>query len=289
MDHRPRKIAKWVAQVFFQDNIKNMSLILLVIIVFSGVGFYSAYVIQDEKITRLTGEKDSTIDRLSSEVSYLRNIWGDLIAEYEEMEIEMRRYEDDYMQKSVEYTDLSEKYSQLDEDYTRLLQEYADLNSSYVLERETLVNRTRVGDEKFKIFFNDLSLEYHQDVIVSINTVIDTDMAGILTGHPFSEKTVISIGWNYTEEPDLNATLKEAYASIEQYVNATSLNNTMMKDDYEILYVNFTSIVDGKLWYALVSTWYDAGTSRQYLCVVRQEEANVVATFSELMASLRKY
>jgi len=276
--------------VFFQENIKNIFLVLVLIVFFSGVGFYSAYVLQDEKVTQLTGEKDSTINRLNSEVFYLRNIFGDLLVEYEELEKEASFYENDYIQKSVEYTDLSEKYTQLEDNYTILLLEYADLSSSYVLERESLIDKTIVDDNKVKIFFNDVSLDCHQDVLVSVHTHIDTNLINILTGYSFTEKTVIAISWSYTaEEPDLNATLKEAYGSIKKYVKAASFNNTMIKDEYKIRYTNFTAMVYGEMRYALISTWYDADMSRQYMCMVLQEEGNAVATFSELMTSLRKY
>ena len=276
--------------MFFQDNIKNIFLILLVIIIFSGLGFYSAYVIQDEKIAKLTGEKSSTINRLNSEVSYLRNIFGDLLIEYEELEKEMRMYENDYMQKSVEYKDLSEKYAQLDYNYTSLLTEYADLNSSIVLERESLLNKTRVGDNNIKIFFNNVSFECPQEVIVTVNAFVNTNITDMLTGNPCNEKTFITLSCNYSlDEPNLNATLKEAYRSVEKYVNGTGLNNTMIKDDYKIRYTNFSAILYGEQRYVLVSTWYNANTSHQYLCVVQQEESTVVATFSEMMASFRQY
>jgi len=276
--------------VFFQDNIKNMFLILLIIIVFSGVGFYSASVIQDEKIAKLAGEKDATINSLNSEVTYLRNIFGDLVMEYEELEKEMGSYESEYMQKSMEYVDLSEKYAQLEENYTSSLQEYAVLNSSYALEMEAFINRTRVGEGKVRMFFNDVSVECPQDVLVSVHTHIDTNLINILTGYSFTEKTVISIGWIHAaEEPDLYTTLRAAYESVKKYVDAASFNKTMMKDDYMIRYINFTATVYGEMRYALVSTWYDIGASRQYMCIVLQWESDTVATFSELMASYTKY
>lgn len=274
----------------FQDNIKNVFLILLIIIIFTGVGFYSAYIIQDEKMTELVKKNNSTINSLNSQVSYLRNIFGDLVIQYEKLEQEMEESENTYMQKDLKYEELSEKYSQLDDSYQSLSQDYADLYSSIVLEREVFLNKTKVAENSVKLFFNNISFECPQGVVFSVNDLVNMNLTEILTGNSCKEKKVITLFWRYEEdEPDLNATLKEAYGSDEKYVKGTSSNNTLVKGDYTIRYINFTAIVDEETRYVLISTWYMADTSHQYLCVVQDNENTVVATYREMMMNWYQY
>ena len=279
--------------MFFQNNIKNIFLILVIILVFSGLGFYVAYFIQGEQMAEIVAENNSTINRLSSEISYLRNIFNDLVIQYDKIEKQINELQTESMQKNYEYEDLSQKYAQLNNSYQSLLNDYMALNSSSVLERETFINKTRVSENHVRIFFNNISFEYPQDVVVSLDgpyESLPTNCSRLFKGTTHDGKTIITLSWSHLEdEPDLNATLIDACGSIEYIVNKTGPNNTLIKDDYRIRYTNCTLLVDGEMRYVLISTWYLSSTSHHYLCVVQQDENTVVDTFMELIARFYQY
>ena len=287
------KTRKQANIMFFQDNAKNIFLILVIILVFSGLGFYAAYLIQDEKMTEIVAENDSTVNRLSSEVSYLRNIFNDLVIQYEKIEKQINELQNESTQQNQEYEDLSQKYAQLNTSYQSLLNDYRALNSSNALERETFHNKTRVSENHVRIFFNNVSFEYPQDVVVSLDgphESLPTNCSQLFTGTSNDGKTIITLSWSRVEdEPDLNATLRDAYGSIEDYVNKTGLNNNLIKDGYKVRYTNCTLLVGGETRYVLISTWYLSDTSNHYMCVVQQDEDTVVDIFMELMASFYQY
>jgi hypothetical protein len=279
--------------MFFQDNVKNIFLILVIILVFSGLGYYAAYLMQDSKMTEIVAENNSTINRLSSEVTYLRNMFNDLVIQYEKIEKQINELQSESTQQNQEYEDLSQRYAQLNSSYQSLLIDYRALNSSSVLEREAFHNKTRVSENHVRLFFNNVSFEYPQDMVVSLDgphESLPTDCSRLFKGTSNDGKTIITLSWSRVEdEPDLNDTLRDAYHSIEIIMNKTGLNNTLIKDDIRIRYINCTYLVGGEARYVLISTWYLSGTSSQYLCVVQQDEDAVVDTFMELMDSFYQY
>ncbi len=287
------KTRKQAILMFFQDNIKNIFLILVVILVFSGLGFYAAYFLQDEKMKEMVAENDSTVNRLSSEVSYLRNMFNDLVIQYEKIEKQVNELQSESTQQDYEYGDLSQKYAQLNSSYRGLLNDYRALNSSSALERETFHDKTRVSKNHVRVFFNNVSFEYPQDMAVSLDgphESLPTNCSRLFAGEPNDGKTVVTLSWSHVEgEPDLNATLRDACSSIGIYLNKTSLDTTLIIDDYEVRYTNCTLLVGGETEYALISTWYLSRTSYHYLCVVQQDENTVVDTFMELMAGFYQY
>jgi hypothetical protein len=279
--------------MFFQDSVKNIFLILVIVLVFSGLGYYAAYLMQDSKMTEIMTENNSTINRLSSEVTYLRNMFNDLVIQYEKIEDQMDELQSESTQQNQEYEDLFQKYAQLNTSYQSLLNDYRALNSSNALERETFHNRTRVSENHVRVFFNNVSFEYPQDMVVSLDgphESIPTNCSRLIMGATHDGKTTVTLSWSHVEdEPDLNATLRDACGSIEDYVNKTGLNNTLIKDDIRMRYINCTLLVGGETRYVLISTWYLSDTSNHYLCVVQQDEDTVVDTFMELMASFYQY
>jgi hypothetical protein len=278
--------------MFFQDSVKNIFLILVIILVFSGLGYYAAHLMDDDKMAEIVAENNSTINRLSSEVSYLRNIFNDLVIQYEKIEDQMDELQSESIQRNQEYEGLSQKYAQLNTSYHDLLNDYRALNSSSVLERETFRNKTSVSENHVRVFFNNVSFEYPQDALVSLDGPHDgvpTNCSRIFAGAASEGVTTITLIWGRVEgEPDLNATLRDACGSIV-YVNVTGVSKTLISDGFRVLYTNFTVLVDGETSYALISTWYLSGSSSQYLYVVRQSEDTVVDTFMELMDSFYEY
>jgi len=286
------KTRKQANVMFFQDSVKNIFLILVIILVFSGLGYYAAYLIQDGKMTEIMTENNSTINRLSSEVTYLRNMFNDLVIQYEKIEKQIDELQSESTQRNQEYEGLFQKYTQLNSSYQSLLNDYWALNSSSVLERETFRNKTRVSENHVRVFFNNVSFEYPQDALVSLDGPhedVPTNCSQLFAGAASEGVTTITLIWGRVEgEPDLNATLRDACGSIV-YVNVTGVNKTLIRDSFRLLYTNFTVLVDGETSYALISTWYLSGTSSHYLCVVRQGEDAVLDTFMELMDSFYQY
>jgi hypothetical protein len=278
--------------MFSQDSLKNVLLILVVIVVFSGVGFYTAFYMQEDKITGIVSEKNSTVTRLSSEVVYLRNVFDDLLVQYERLEDQVEELRDEAAQQSAEYERLSQMYAQLNGSHQGLLDDYRALNSSYVHETEAFLNKTTMQKDYIRVYLNNVSLEYHQDTAVSLDgphESVPTNCSQLITGWPQDGRTTVTLSWSHVEdEPDLNATLTDARGSIELYVNKTSLNHTLVKDDYRVLYYNFTIEMGQEMRYMLISTWYMSDTGHQYLCVVQQDEDTVVEAFLELMARFER-
>ena len=278
--------------MFSQDNLKNIALILVVIVVFSGVGFYTAFNMQENKITGIVAENNSTVIRLSSEVVYLRNVFNDLLLQYEEMEDQVDELRDEAAQQSAEYEHLSQMYTQLNSSHYGLLDDYRALNSSYVLEKEVFQNKTTMQKDYIRVYLNNVSLEYHQDTVVSLDgphESVPTNCSQLIAEWPQDGRTTVTLSWSHVEdEPDLNATLTDARGSIGFYVNKTSLNHTLVKDDYRVLYYNFTIEMGEEMRYMLISTWYMSDTGHQYLCVVQQDEDTVVEAFLELMARFER-
>jgi hypothetical protein len=278
--------------MFSQDSLKNVLLILVVIVVFSGVGFYTAFYMQEDKITGIVSEKNSTVTRLSSEVVYLRNVFDDLLVQYERLEDQVEELRDEAAQQSAEYERLSQMYAQLNGSHQGLLDDYRALNASYVHETEAFLNKTTMQKDYIRVYLNNVSLEYHQDTAVSLDgphVSVPTNCSQLITGWPQDGRTTVTLSWSHVEdEPDLNATLTDARGSIELYVNKTSLNHTLVKDDYRVLYYNFTIEMGQEMRYMLISTWYMSDTGHQYLCVVQQDEDTVVDAFLELMARFER-
>ena len=260
----------------------------MIILIFSGLGFYAAYFLQDERMKEIAEENDSTVNRLSSEVTYLRNIFNDLVIQSELIEKQVSELQSASVQQDIEYDDLSQKYDQLNSSYQGLLNDYRALDSSYLLERETFHNKTRVSKSHIRVFFNNVSFEYPLDMMVSLDgphESLPTNSMQPLAGTPNDGKTVVTLSWSHVEdEPDLNATLRAVCGSISIYLNKTSMDTVVIIDDYEIRYTTCTLLVGKETEYALISTWYLSSTSYQYLCVVQQDENTVVDIFLELMA-----
>ena len=278
--------------MFSQDSLKNIFLILVIIIVFSGLGFYAAYFLQDGRIEEMAAKDKSTIDRLNNEVLYLRNIFNDLVIQYEIIDTQINELQDESAQQGNEYGNLSLRYVQLNNSYQGLLNDYDALNFSYSIEKEAYREKTRVRGDSVRVFFNNVSLEHPLESVVSLDgphVFLPTNCSRLLGGAA-REKMTITLSWSHVEEePDLNATLIEAQASIESHVNETGSSRTLVKDGYRILYANFTVLVDGETEYVLISTWYLSGASHHYLCVVQPGEDTVVEAFTELIASFSQY
>ena len=278
--------------MFSQDSLKNISIILVIIIVFSGLGFYAAYFIQDGRIEEQAAKDQSTIDRLNSEVQYLRNMFNDLVAQYEIVEEQINELQDQSARQGHEYGNLSLSYTQLNSSYHGLLSDYSALNSSYLQEKEAYREKTRVRGDSVRIFFNNVSLEHPLDTLVSLDgphVTLPTNCSSLLTGATHNSTTV-TLRWSHAEdEPDLNATLSDARASIGKYLNKTGANTTLVKDGFKVRYANYTVLVGGEKEYVLISTWYVTDTSYHYMCVVQHREDTVAEAFTELMDSFSQY
>ena len=279
--------------MFFQDGIKNIFLILVIILVFSGLGFYAAYYLQDERMKEIAKENDSTINSLSNEVVYLRNVFNDLLIQYEKIKEQVDELQEEAAQQSTENEHLSQMYTQLNSSHQSLLGDYRALNSSYMSEKEVFRDMTTVHEDYIRVYFNSVSLEYPQDMAVMLDgphESVPTNCLRFITGWPQDGKTTATLIWSRVEdEPDLNATLRDARNSISIYLNKTSLNHTLVKDDYKVLYANFTLLMDKEMRYMLISTWYLSDTGHHYLCVVQNDENTVVDAFTELVARFERY
>jgi len=278
--------------MFSHDSLKTVFLILVVIVVFSGVGFYTAFYMQEDKITGLVDESNSTVTRLSSEVAYLRNMFNDLLDQYERLEEQNRGLRDEVAQWGLDYERLSQRYAQLNSSHQGLLGDYRALNSTYLHETEVFRNKTTMQRDYIRVYLNNVSLEYHQDTALSLDGPhegVPTNITWMISGWPRDGRTTVTLSWGRVDSaPDLNATLAEARSFIQSYVNKTSPTHTLVREGYEVYYANYTLLMGKEMRYMLVSTWYLGDTGCQYLCVVREDEDTVVDAFMGLMARFER-
>ncbi len=274
--------------MYIIEKIKN-KYVILVILFFLGLGYVSAYYIQDQKISGIIIENNSTINtynKLVNELNKTVNIMND---ELDALEIKMFELETKLTQKNNEYDALVDKNGQLNNSYSSLLNEYYEMNASIMVEREFFLNRTSVSDDGIRVFFNGISFEYPKTFVTSLSGLYESvpnNNSGLFTGTSYDEDTIITISWNYIENaPDINATLRNAYESIKKDVKKIGTNNSLVKDDIIIRYVNYTVSFDGETKYMLISSWYMRNSSHHYLCVVQRDENNVIEIFKDLMKS----
>jgi chromosome segregation ATPase len=248
---------------------------------------------QNQKISDIMTENNLTISTLNKKIRELNDTVNNLNTELENLSGEIIELENDLTQNIREYDVLYEKYVQLNQKYYDLLHDYRVMNTSYMREHEIFLNKTRVNENSIRIFFNHITFEYPQDLVTSLDGLyesVPTNHSGLFTGTSYDETTIITLSWNYVENmPDLNATIKSAYESIKKDVEKIGLNGSLNKEDFKILYVNYTITVDRETKYMLISTWYLKNASHHYLCIIQQEENIVIDTLKDLMSSFYRY